>query len=579
MRCKLCWLTLVVAVNVQAATITGRVFRDLDADGAYDAGEPPVAGAVVSDERSLAVSGADGKYTLEAEGPGDIFVVNPSGTWPSGPWWRPAGSAGPIDFALRQDDQPAAFNFVQGTDMHVFPTAEEPYRRYVQHVNACPAPIAFVVHTGDLVRDASMATPEAANALYDLYQDWSAGLQRPLREVLGNHEILSVLNPSIPDTVPGYGRGLYRRRVGPVTYAFRYGGCHFITLDGNQIKDRQVLWTLSPESAEWAAWYLAKVPAGEPVVLLIHEPLGNGEPEQKLLAALQGKTLLGTLCGHGHERSVTRWGGAPQVMGGAVSYAWHGHRPFPPQPYGYVVYRVADGTLSWVFRDWAEERSIDLGPPWFRGTSAGRLEIKGVIDDLTGEVVTARATLSELKADLAVARRDELATTLTGSLDASALPDGVHELVVEAIGRGDQTWRRVMPLVFLNQRPTPLESAEPATLTVSLKGADRAGNQVLVNGEPVADITAASGGQVVRVELPAGKLRRLNEVTVRAAAHDDGPDKLQVGAVVLAYAGRKHCDVRFAVTGISYLRGLPGKTVEVTRYLDLTYTGERGLAP
>ena len=44
---------------------------------------------------------------------------------------------------------------MQGTDI-LHPDVVASYRRYLAHIEALPLPVRFVVHTGDLVADATM---------------------------------------------------------------------------------------------------------------------------------------------------------------------------------------------------------------------------------------------------------------------------------------------------------------------------------------------------------------------------------------------------------------------------------------
>ncbi|NUP99114.1 MAG: metallophosphoesterase [Armatimonadetes bacterium] len=568
-------LALCLSWNAAAVTVTGRVTLDQNNDGRAEATEPPVVGALVSDEHSLVRTAADGTYRLEADGVGSIFVVNPPGTWPAGPWWaRPGtGPTATVDFALREQPQTETFLFVHGTDMHTHPPAAAAYARYLDHVNNLPLPPVFVVHTGDLIRDGNAQTPEQAGAAFDDYLSASAALRAPRRDLMGNHEVVGVANSTVPETAPGFGKALFRQKVGPASYAFRYGRTHFVALDGTSLQGRTLRYALTPESAAWAAAYLALVPSDEGVVILIHEPLGIGPGESTLLAALQGKRLLGTLCGHGHERVITRWGDAPQVMGGAVSYAWHGMQPFPPQPYGYVVWRVAPEGLEWVFVDWAEERSIDLMAPLPALLLTSQVTLRGAVNDFTGDITAVHAQLAGRQVEALCTRR-KLATAFEATLDTGGLQDGVYDLALTAFA-GERSFTEKEPVVVVNGLPAPFTPSGPATLTFQVDGVAGPDNQVLVNGQPLATIPATPARQQLTFEVPATYLRRLNEVVFRGVERDGGRDKLRFSLIALTYEGRRHRDVRFAINNPRTLLTKP----EHVAYVDLAYTGPRGLMP
>ena len=127
----------------QAATVTGIVFEDRDGSGVAGAANPGLAGALVSNGRDVAVTGADGRYTLPLPDEATIFVVKPAGFMPpldprptcrasiatiSRRARRPPSictfegiaPTGPlpasVDFPLHRQDEPKAFDVVLMTD-------------------------------------------------------------------------------------------------------------------------------------------------------------------------------------------------------------------------------------------------------------------------------------------------------------------------------------------------------------------------------------------------------------------------------------------------------------------------------
>jgi len=567
---------LLLAGSTVAAPVTGTVFLDRNGDGQRQEGEPPVAGAMVSDEAAIVTTAADGMFTIEpAAGSEVLFIVNPAGTWPSSPWhvWLAAAQS-PVDFALRPMEQPEPVTFVQGTDLHVHPVAAVQYEQYIAHVNASPYHPAFVVHTGDLVRDSNRATLDEATRLFDLYDQGAAKLAMPVREVMGNHEVFGQTHPDVDPATPGYGKSLYRRRYGPATYAFRYGRYHFLALDCTITLPGKVTYGLTDESLAWASAYLAHLGDEEPVVLLVHEPLSGHPNERQLSEVLAGKQLVATLCGHGHSRSIGRWTGAPQVMGGAVSYAWHGYLPFPPQPWGYVVWRLDHDQAEWSFADWAEERSVDVVQPAFARPLTGPAPLLATVNDPSGDIASASATLGGKTVDVAVSRPATLATQLTGLIDPAGLTDGVYELKLSATA-GDQTFTHDLPLVVLTGQQPPFQAAGDAKLTLIVTGISSPGNRILLNGEPLADVPAGDARWVAEIALPAVRLQRLNAVTLLAG----GTDKLFLAAVAIEYGGRKYGDVRVPRTRPDPVVTDADGKLSRTAYVDLTYDGPRGTMP
>src|SRR5271166_7163286 len=127
----------------QGATVSGLVFEDRDGSGMASASNPGLAGVLVSNGRDVAVTGADGRYTLPLPDEATIFVVKPAGfTPPLDPvtnlprFYRhhqPNGSPASLnllyegiaptgampaslDFPLLRQEEPKAFDVVLVTD-------------------------------------------------------------------------------------------------------------------------------------------------------------------------------------------------------------------------------------------------------------------------------------------------------------------------------------------------------------------------------------------------------------------------------------------------------------------------------
>lgn len=573
----LAWLAF--ATCAAGATVTGRVWIDRNANGKCDVGEPPAIGALMSDGRTIVATDGDGRYRLElAQTPATIFVVNPTGTRSSGHWWHAANGDATFDFALVEQDQKGPLYFVQGTDMHVRPTAVDLYRRYIEHVNRLPVPVQFVVHTGDLVVDSLAIDPTAASALFELYQRESSAIRFERRDLPGNHEHVAAARRELAGEGPDADKGLYRRLFGPTSYAFRYGPYHFVALDGTTI-DRQAKNgyrdLLDAQSAEWAVEYLRHVAPDEYIVLLVHQPLAERGTTEPLLAALRDKHLLLTLCGHGHGRSTTTWGGAPMIMGGAVSYAWHGVSPFPPDPWGYVLYRLDGPKAEHVYLDWAVPRSFDLSAPAFKSVVASRsVTIEGTADDLTHTLRCIRCRLADqaVEATLTPPAPDALARRFTAVLDASNVADGVYDLTLEATD-DEMSFKQARPIILRPGRSTPLPDAKAARIRVKTGRREHAGSEVHLNGQLLATLPAMPAAGETVLDVPGDRLQRLNMVTVAP-----GPNPtLEVQWLYLECGGELTCDVRFAPTmRRSIAKGGDGKT-GIDYYLDPTYRGPRGV--
>jgi hypothetical protein len=254
------------------AAVSGIVFVDADADGAFDPGERPLAGVVVSDQATAVATAADGRYSLPGgQGHGLVFVSTPRGYAAVGRFWRPA-AGGRADFALRPADAGEQFAFVHASDPHADEQSVPRLRRVAEIARARGA--AFVLVSGDLIRDALRVGEAEARALYELYAREVAAFAMPVWSAPGNHEIfgierhLSLVSPRHPL----YGKRMYREYLGPNYYSFNAGAIHFIALDTADYNDLSYYGHVDDGQRAWLERDLALVPDGAPVVTFNHIP-------------------------------------------------------------------------------------------------------------------------------------------------------------------------------------------------------------------------------------------------------------------------------------------------------------------
>ncbi len=75
-------LTARAPAEAAVATVTGIVFEDRDGSGKPGAANPGLAGVLVSNGREVAVTDADGRYSLPLPDEATIFVIKPAGFMP-----------------------------------------------------------------------------------------------------------------------------------------------------------------------------------------------------------------------------------------------------------------------------------------------------------------------------------------------------------------------------------------------------------------------------------------------------------------------------------------------------------------
>jgi predicted MPP superfamily phosphohydrolase len=276
------WLILPVAASASPsrsqgpADLTGLVFVDRNANGIRDPGEPGLAGVAVSDQNAVVVTGPDGGFRIpQSRGGGLLFVSVPDGYRAVGSFWRTADSAsarGSFSFPLMPASPPADFVFIHASDTHISPASLVRTQRLRAIVDSVKP--AFVIITGDLVKDALRVGETEATGYYDLFQSERDKFSAPVWLVPGNHEnfgierALSLVSPRNPR----YGRGMYHHYFGPDYYSFTFGGVHFVGLNSVDIDDQWYYGHVDSTQVEWLSRDLATVPPGVPVVTFNHIP-------------------------------------------------------------------------------------------------------------------------------------------------------------------------------------------------------------------------------------------------------------------------------------------------------------------
>ena len=221
--------------RADAATVSGVVFEDKDGAGQPGAGNPGLAGVLVSNGKDVAVTDADGRYTLPLPEEAAIFVIKPAGFMPPVDpatnlprFYRlhqPEGSpaslnltfagvppTGPlpasVDFALRRQDEPDAFEVVMFTDPQPETDVEVDFIREDVIEALAGTKAKFGLTSGDIMFDDL--------SLYDRYNGIIGTIGLPWWNIGGNHD----LNFEAPDRRRS--RETFKRVFGPNYYAFFY---------------------------------------------------------------------------------------------------------------------------------------------------------------------------------------------------------------------------------------------------------------------------------------------------------------------------------------------------------------------
>jgi 3',5'-cyclic AMP phosphodiesterase CpdA len=267
-------IALPLAVLAAAGPVAGVVFADANANGRRDAGEPGLAGVVVSDGRALAASGPDGAYRLAVADGRNVFVVLPGERRAADGWFK--ARAERVDFALAPSTAPDAWRFAHLSDTHVHPGNVERTRRAL--ALAAGRSVELAVVSGDLIKDALRVDEATARGLFELYAAESAKPAFPVRSAPGNHEVFGIerhLSYVRPDH-PAFAKGMYEEVLGPRYSAFNRGRIHFLMLDTVGIDDLWYYGFLDEPQLEWIRQEVALLPPGTSVVTVGHIPLRSG---------------------------------------------------------------------------------------------------------------------------------------------------------------------------------------------------------------------------------------------------------------------------------------------------------------
>lgn len=256
----------------------GVVFDDANGNGQRDSAERGIPGVAVSDQYSLVSTNAEGAYELVVDPGAQVIAISlPDGWATRGPFWRPlSGDAAQTnDFALRLVPAARDFTFIHASDTHL-DQASLPRMQKLRELVEKQMP-AFVLITGDLIRDALRVDEAKARSCYDLLVAELAKFPVPVWTVPGNHENfgierhLSLVSPNHPL----YGKKMYRHYLGPNYFSFTYGGVHFVGLDSVDISDLWYYGHVDRAQMDWLTRDLEAAKAGTPVVTFNHIPFAS----------------------------------------------------------------------------------------------------------------------------------------------------------------------------------------------------------------------------------------------------------------------------------------------------------------
>jgi C terminal of Calcineurin-like phosphoesterase/N terminal of Calcineurin-like phosphoesterase len=336
------------AEDAPGAQVSGLVFEDRDGSGTPSAANPGVPGVLVSNGRNVAVTGSDGRYALPLPDEATIFVVKPAGFMPPVEpltnlprFYRhhyPKGSPAElnltfeglaptaplpasVDFGLRRQDEPDAFDVVMVSDPQPETGAEVDFIRedLIQALAGIDA--KFGLTAGDIMFDDLSLYPRL-NAIMG-----AIGL--PWWNIGGNHD----LNFEAPDR--RYSRETFKRVFGPNYYAFFYAKTLFLMLDdvnylgfdpqkpagGGKYEGR-----FDEGQLEFVRNVLAHTPDDMLIVLVMHIPIRtflddeayqNLQSRETFFSLFEGRRFVASFAGHTHTTEHHYFGAGDGWKGAA----------------------------------------------------------------------------------------------------------------------------------------------------------------------------------------------------------------------------------------------------------------------
>ena len=325
----------------QGATVSGVVFEDRDGSGAAGPANPGLAGVLVSNGRDVAVTGADGRYTLPLPDAATIFVVKPAGFMPPldpatnlprfcrlhQPQGSPASlnllfegiaPTGPmpasLDFPLKRQDEPNAFDVVLVADPQPETEAEVDFVREDLIQALAHTDAKFGLTAGDVMFDDL--------SLYPRFNAIIGTIGLPWWTIGGNHD----LNFEAPDRT--YSRETFKRVFGPNYYAFFYGPTLFLMLDNvdylgpDPAKPRgsgKYEGRFDEAQLDFVRNVLAHTPDNTLIVAVMHIPLRtflgtdayqNTANKEALFKLIDGRKATVSFSGHTHTTEHHYFGAA-----------------------------------------------------------------------------------------------------------------------------------------------------------------------------------------------------------------------------------------------------------------------------
>lgn len=260
-------------------TIQGFAYIDKNNNGLHDDGEVGIPGVVISDQLFTVTTNKDGFYSFESENStGYVFAVQPNNYVVKDSFWKAVAKDQKRNYNFPMAPAPKAstFTFVHASDTHL---SEQSLPRLLKlRAKVDSLKPAFMIVTGDLVKDALRVGEKDATTLYEMYVREIAKFPVPVWNVPGNHEIFGIERHRslVSEKHPLYGKKMYRHYLGPDYYSFSYGGVHFMGLNSVDYHDLFYYGNIDSLQLEWIKRDVSGIDKSMPIITFNHIPFFSG---------------------------------------------------------------------------------------------------------------------------------------------------------------------------------------------------------------------------------------------------------------------------------------------------------------
>jgi predicted MPP superfamily phosphohydrolase len=372
-------ILLCLPVTASAIVLKGHVFIDKNRNGIYDANDTGVKDAIVSDQALTTLTNSEGYYEFESKiNFGIIFLIQPSGYKIINTFWKKIPEQQQefiADFPVIPLPNTTRFTFIHASDPHLSPESLDRFQKFRHQVDSIVP--AFVLMSGDLVKDALRISETEATSYYELYAQEITKFKVPVYSIPGNHEIFGIERDAsrVEPSHPLYGKKMYRHHLGPDYYSFNYGGIHFIGLNSVDYDDLWYYGHVDSVQLQWLEKDIKLSRRMTPVVTFSHIPFftaglslwgyQDGEPGSTLINLDHKKQFrhvvdnAGTimdymknnvfplaLSGHFHAEQKLSFYGKPTRFNQAAALVGNGTMSGMTLPSGFTLYTVTNGIIN-----------------------------------------------------------------------------------------------------------------------------------------------------------------------------------------------------------------------------------------